>query len=164
MEESADKQVAAHTEDQTGRVVYTYFQGDISSMVDAHFSRALNKPKENFYKDTEYSHWTLQPQSWLGTSSGHSQTGRVEQPPTSPSLSPTIWAGSLELPPVMYPPRPSAELQYTNTWLGLLQSEEPKLSTVVVAPTKAELLPSWIAHASDISHNPGAEKKYLYWN
>lgn len=35
--------VAEKTEEQSGSVLLTYFQGDISSMVDEHFTRALSK-------------------------------------------------------------------------------------------------------------------------
>uniref|UniRef100_A0A8B9H814 Uncharacterized protein n=1 Tax=Astyanax mexicanus TaxID=7994 RepID=A0A8B9H814_ASTMX len=45
--------VAGKAEEQSGSLLYTYFQGDINSMVDAHFSRALSKatkPKAELIK------------------------------------------------------------------------------------------------------------------
>ncbi|XP_052010543.1 transcription cofactor vestigial-like protein 1 [Xyrauchen texanus] len=52
MEEN-ESPVAGKTEEQSGSVLLTYFQGDISSMVDDHFSRALSnatKPKREYSK------------------------------------------------------------------------------------------------------------------
>lgn len=49
MEEGLGHPVAKKTKEESGSVLLTYFQGDINSMVDEHFSRALsqaNKPKE----------------------------------------------------------------------------------------------------------------------
>lgn len=39
-------------DDGSSAVVYTYFEGDINSMVDAHFTRALNqsRPATNYYR------------------------------------------------------------------------------------------------------------------
>lgn len=41
MEDRTDSPIAVKVEDQC--VILTYFRGDIGSMVDAHFSRALSK-------------------------------------------------------------------------------------------------------------------------
>lgn len=49
MEEDLMNPVAKKTKEESGSVLLTYFQGDINSMVDEHFSRALSqavKPKE----------------------------------------------------------------------------------------------------------------------
>lgn len=49
MEEGLGHPVAKKTKEESGSVLLTYFQGDINSMVDEHFSRALsqaNKLKE----------------------------------------------------------------------------------------------------------------------
>ncbi|KAF6736648.1 Transcription cofactor vestigial-like protein 1 [Oryzias melastigma] len=43
MEEGADSPIAVKVEGNSRSVVLTYFQGDTSSMVDAHFDRALSK-------------------------------------------------------------------------------------------------------------------------
>ncbi|XP_010899779.1 transcription cofactor vestigial-like protein 1 [Esox lucius] len=40
---SGSPQVIVKTEEQSNSVLFTYFHGDISSMVDEHFSRALGK-------------------------------------------------------------------------------------------------------------------------
>lgn len=43
MEDRTDNQMAVKVEKHSQYVILTYFQGDINSMVDAHFSRALSK-------------------------------------------------------------------------------------------------------------------------
>uniref|UniRef100_A0A3P8SCN2 Uncharacterized protein n=1 Tax=Amphiprion percula TaxID=161767 RepID=A0A3P8SCN2_AMPPE len=43
MEERPDSPRAVKVEELSQCVILTYFKGDINSMVDAHFSRALNK-------------------------------------------------------------------------------------------------------------------------
>ncbi|XP_060904377.1 transcription cofactor vestigial-like protein 1 isoform X1 [Labrus mixtus] len=43
MEDRTDTPMAVKVEKHSQYVILTYFQGDINSMVDAHFTRALNK-------------------------------------------------------------------------------------------------------------------------
>uniref|UniRef100_A0A3B4ZT33 Uncharacterized protein n=1 Tax=Stegastes partitus TaxID=144197 RepID=A0A3B4ZT33_9TELE len=43
MEERTDSPTAVRVEEHSQCVILTYFKGDINSMVDAHFSRALSK-------------------------------------------------------------------------------------------------------------------------
>lgn len=53
MEHQPGSPVPGKAEEQSGSLLFTYFQGDINSMVDAHFSRALEnitKPKEDITK------------------------------------------------------------------------------------------------------------------
>lgn len=53
MEHQPGSPVAGKAEEQSGSLLLTYFQGDINSMVDAHFSRALEnitKPKGDITK------------------------------------------------------------------------------------------------------------------
>lgn len=53
MEHQPGSPVAGKAEEHSGSLLLTYFQGDINSMVDAHFSRALEnitKPKGNITK------------------------------------------------------------------------------------------------------------------
>lgn len=53
MEHHPGSPVAGKAEEQSGSLLLTYFQGDINSMVDAHFSRALEnvtKPKSDITK------------------------------------------------------------------------------------------------------------------
>ncbi|KAK1804056.1 hypothetical protein P4O66_020097, partial [Electrophorus voltai] len=53
MEQEPGSLVAGRAEEHSGSLLLTYFQGDINSMVDAHFSRALrniSKPKADAVK------------------------------------------------------------------------------------------------------------------
>lgn len=43
MEDRTENPIAVRVEEHSQYVILTYFQGDISSMVDAHFTRALGK-------------------------------------------------------------------------------------------------------------------------
>lgn len=58
MEERTDSPLAVKVEEHSNFVILTYFQGDINSMVDAHFNRALKKdynPKESAAKTNKFS-------------------------------------------------------------------------------------------------------------
>lgn len=58
MERQPGSPVAGKAEEQSGSLLLTYFQGDINSMVDAHFSRALEnvtKPKGDVTKSKKPS-------------------------------------------------------------------------------------------------------------
>lgn len=43
MEDASDNPLAVRVERHSQYVILTYFKGDINSMVDAHFTRALSK-------------------------------------------------------------------------------------------------------------------------
>lgn len=138
MEQEAESPVAEKAEEQSGSLLYTYFQGDINSMVDAHFSRALSKatkPKADLIKikkkhraaKTEQpgsSNWGMQspPHFIHAYAPGRIQFGRREEPQTNPHLPPippaessTIWPGgprqgtSLVFSPMVYPSAASAK-------------------------------------------------------
>ncbi|XP_072518952.1 uncharacterized protein [Salminus brasiliensis] len=138
MEQEGESPVAGKAEQQSGSLLYTYFQGDINSMVDAHFSRALSKvtkPKGDISKSkrirksakTEQpasSNWDVQSPPHFGHAyaPGRIQFGRREKPQMNPHLPPippaessTIWPGgprqgaSLVLPPMVYPSAASAK-------------------------------------------------------
>ncbi|KAL6480238.1 hypothetical protein MHYP_G00112710 [Metynnis hypsauchen] len=138
MEQDAESIVELKTKQQSETLLYTYFQGDINSKVDEHFSRALRKltkPKGDNSKNkrTRRSAKTEQPSSssWDVSSTPHIessfasrriQLGRHEQqqtnprlPPISPAENSTIWPGgprqgvSLVLPPIVYPSAASAD-------------------------------------------------------
>ncbi|XP_006633056.1 transcription cofactor vestigial-like protein 2 [Lepisosteus oculatus] len=80
MEEKLSLDPAGKQEEQSNCVLFTYFQGDISSMVDEHFSRALNKankPKDLSTKskskskavsaETSFSgQWSFPSPAWPG--------------------------------------------------------------------------------------------------
>ncbi|KAK2891191.1 hypothetical protein Q8A67_013834 [Cirrhinus molitorella] len=137
MEEDLGNPVAKKTKEESGSVLLTYFQGDINSMVDEHFSRALrqaNKPKWECSKikrnpkvaqtDGLSSQWEAQSQTKFqpllppehlrqGTSS-ESQPNH-HMPANHPANSAIVWSGdcrqglSLALPPMMYPSAVSSD-------------------------------------------------------
>ncbi|KAA0709369.1 hypothetical protein E1301_Tti004206 [Triplophysa tibetana] len=204
--EDLRNQVAEKTEEQSGSVLLTYFQGDISSMVDEHFTRALSKatkpkagPSKN--KQNRKSAQTNDSDQW----ESHSQTtfqsmysterlqrGTSSNPQSSPygSLNhppnnTLIWHGGsrqdigLALPPMHHPSAVSteglkvAEHKYNNSLLNLLHNDQPEIGSVMVAPSKQELIPGWTKYPgftnqmnTDISFDSGVqviEKKNLYW-
>ncbi|XP_067312690.1 transcription cofactor vestigial-like protein 1 [Pseudorasbora parva] len=131
MEEALGSPVAKIKE-ESGSVLLTYFQGDINSMVDEHFSRALSKatkPKGEHSKikrncrsaqtnGLASNQWEAQSQTRfqpmfppehlrLGTSSESQSNHHMST--NFPANSAVLWSGdsrpgmSLALPPVMYP-------------------------------------------------------------
>ncbi|XP_056626158.1 transcription cofactor vestigial-like protein 1 isoform X1 [Triplophysa dalaica] len=132
--EDLRNQVAEKTEEQSGSVLLTYFQGDISSMVDEHFTRALSKatkPKGEPSKNkrnrkaaqTNSDQWESHSQTSFqsmysperlqrGTSSNpqSSPHGSLNHPPNNA----LIWPGGrqdigLALPPMHHPSVVSTE-------------------------------------------------------
>ncbi|KAI7801945.1 transcription cofactor vestigial-like protein 1 [Triplophysa rosa] len=206
MMEDLRNQVAEKTEVQSGSVLLTYFQGDISSMVDEHFTRALSKatkPKGERSKNkrNQKSAHTNDSDQW----ESHSQTvfqsmfsperlqrGTSSNPQSSPHGSlnhlpnnALIWPGGsrqdtgLVLPPMVHPSAVSteglkvAEHKYTNSLLNLLHNDQPDIGSVMVAPSKQELISGWTKYPgfsnqmnTDISFDSGVqviEKKNIYW-
>ncbi|XP_016306485.1 transcription cofactor vestigial-like protein 1 [Sinocyclocheilus anshuiensis] len=138
MEEDLGNPVAKKTKEESSSVLLTYFKGDINSMVDEHFSRALSqaaKPKGERSKIKRNrkvaqtnglgsSQWEAQSQTRFqplfppehlreGTSS-ESQSNH-HMPPNHPANSAALWSGnsrqglSLALPPMMYPSAVSSD-------------------------------------------------------
>ncbi|XP_066505982.1 transcription cofactor vestigial-like protein 1 [Hoplias malabaricus] len=127
MEAKVDNPVEGKTEQLSGCLLYTYFHGDINSMVDEHFSRALSKaskPKTDSSntkktcksaKTDQSSNWDMQSTEQFDSLyfPGRIQFGRQEEPqrrvPPVTTESSSIWPGShpsgagVALPPMMYP-------------------------------------------------------------
>uniref|UniRef100_A0A8C2H2Z0 Si:dkeyp-11e3.1 n=1 Tax=Cyprinus carpio TaxID=7962 RepID=A0A8C2H2Z0_CYPCA len=129
MEEGLGNPVARKTKEESGSVLLTYFQGDINSMVDEHFSRALsqaNKPKEEGSKikrnhkvaQTSNCQWEaesqtrfqpLLPPEHLRQGTSRESQYNLQMPPNHPANSAALWSGdsrqglSVVLPPMMYP-------------------------------------------------------------
>ncbi|XP_059372663.1 transcription cofactor vestigial-like protein 1 [Carassius carassius] len=131
MEEGLGNPVAKKTKGESGSVLLTYFQGDINSMVDEHFSRALsqaNKPKEEGSKIKRNhnvaqtnglsSQWeaeshtrfqSLFPPEHLLQGTSRETQSHHHMPPNHPANSAILWSGdsrqglSVVLPPMMYP-------------------------------------------------------------
>ncbi|XP_056328293.1 transcription cofactor vestigial-like protein 1 [Danio aesculapii] len=149
MEEDLMNPVAKKTKELSGSVLLTYFQGDINSMVDQHFSRALSqavKPKEKSAQTNGSSQWETHSQTrfqpmlppehlWLGTSSESHSNYHMSQ--NHPANSGILWPGDprhgmgLALPPMMYPSVTcpdgliAPEDQYSNSLLHLLHNDRP---------------------------------------
>lgn len=129
-------------EEQSQGVLFTYFKGDISSMVDQHFNRALNKDKKKMKRNRKSvkceeptsCQWSNPPaDSW---SEGHLQSvsrrlqlsspkeplPNLPLPLSSPDTAPVSWSsynprqgGGLGLLPISYPPSlPPEELGMTG--------------------------------------------------
>ncbi|TSS60356.1 Transcription cofactor vestigial-like protein 1 [Bagarius yarrelli] len=138
MERQPGSPVAGKTEEHSGSLLLTYFHGDINSMVDAHFSRALGnvtKPKVDIAKNKKHrksskseqpstSNWDMQSHLCFEStdSLGRNEPGRHEElqtnhrlPLNTPVESSSVWLGgprqgtSLVLPPMVYPSAASAE-------------------------------------------------------
>lgn len=122
---------AVRMEEQPQGVLFTYFKGDIDSMVDQHFNRALNKDKKKSKKNRKSvksevptsCQWSSLPaDSW---SEGHLQSVsrrlqlsspkephiNLPLPLSSPETAPVSWSsynprqsGGLGLLPISYPP------------------------------------------------------------
>ncbi|KAG9351350.1 hypothetical protein JZ751_022598 [Albula glossodonta] len=168
MEEKPGSPVTLKGEEQSQSVLFTYFQGDINSVVDEHFSRALNKatkPKDLSTKSKGNRRNTKAAPSWPdpafpSSSSGRIQLSTVEDPHpsqgviTSPNSQPSsLWSfgprqSSFGL-PAIYPQPMSAEgpvgsdRQFANSFLNLLHSDRPVGGSAMGSPSKQELTPPW---------------------
>ncbi|XP_056626159.1 transcription cofactor vestigial-like protein 1 isoform X2 [Triplophysa dalaica] len=183
--EDLRNQVAEKTEEQSGSVLLTYFQGDISSMVDEHFTRALSKatkPKGEPSKNKRNRKAAQTKRLQRGTSSNpqSSPHGSLNHPPNNA----LIWPGGrqdigLALPPMHHPSVVSteglkvAEHKYNNSLLNLLHNDQPDIGSVMVSQSKQELISGWTKYPvfsnqmnTDSSFDSGVqviEKKNLYW-
>ncbi|XP_051506204.1 transcription cofactor vestigial-like protein 1 [Myxocyprinus asiaticus] len=132
MEEDLESPVARKTEEQSGSVLLTYFQGDIGSMVDEHFSRALSNTtkqkgerskSQRICKSAQKSRlgtnqWETQshtgipsmfPPEWLQLKTNNEPQLNTHMPLNHPANSGILWSGgsrqgmSLALPTMVYP-------------------------------------------------------------
>ncbi|XP_016148611.1 transcription cofactor vestigial-like protein 3 [Sinocyclocheilus grahami] len=137
MDEGLGNPVAKKTKEASGSVLLTYFQGDINSMVDEHFSRALSQANNLKEERSEIkrnhkvaqtnglsSQWEAESQTRFqplfppehlrqGTSS-ESQSNH-QMLPNHPANSAILWSGdsrqglSVVMPPMMYPSAVSSD-------------------------------------------------------
>uniref|UniRef100_A0A672PL35 Transcription cofactor vestigial-like protein 1 n=1 Tax=Sinocyclocheilus grahami TaxID=75366 RepID=A0A672PL35_SINGR len=146
MEEDLGNSVAKKTKEESSSVLLTYFKGDINSMVDEHFSRALSqaaKPKGERSK-IKGNHKAAQ------TSNCFSQILLLHKIFDLLNEFKQFLQGlSLALPPMMYPSAVSsdglmvAEHQYSNSLLNLLHNDHPDMGTVVLPSSKQDLMSGW---------------------
>ncbi|CAL8263205.1 unnamed protein product [Lota lota] len=174
MADIAGSPFSVKVEENSQSMILTYFQGDIGSMVDAHFSRALGsadrakpgpiKPKKSrkFLKSEDSNSC-----QWKATSPGsypeaqflsrqESQGGLpfspVDESPSGWQPFPIRQAGGLGLPPIPY--SLSTEglsltgQQYATSLLNLLHSDRNEMGPGMASSSKPDLLPSWTAPAA----------------
>uniref|UniRef100_A0A3Q4I2C1 Si:dkeyp-11e3.1 n=1 Tax=Neolamprologus brichardi TaxID=32507 RepID=A0A3Q4I2C1_NEOBR len=165
-----DSPIAVSVEEHSNFVILTYFQGDINSMVDAHFNRALKKDysaKESAIKTKKHSKTiklgesinltlhgftltavsqfylhslTVSPASRLLTITAPNNTS------SSWSTFPTRAGEGPGLSSIAYSLSPDGlsltGQQYASSLLNLLHSDRGEMGPVA-SSSKPELLPSW---------------------
>ncbi|CAK6964667.1 transcription cofactor vestigial-like protein 1 [Scomber scombrus] len=163
MEDRTDTPIAVKVEDQC--VILTYFRGDIGSMVDAHFSRALSKlskakPPAMKAKKIRKSIKLEESSSCQGNAADSYSESQV--PPVSgrhltfspagdaPSPWHSFQARTGEAPGLssitysLSPDRLSVTgQQYATSLLNLLHSDRSEMGPSMASTSKPDLLPSW---------------------
>lgn len=187
-----DSPIAVKVEGPSHSVILTYFQGDINSMVDAHFSRALSKvhkAKEPAGK-TKKIRKTIKIEETSMPQDGAAASYSVPQVPpvgerilnfSSVDDTPGSWktfrTGEASGLPTIMCSLSSGELsltgqQYATSLLNLLHSDRADMGPSMVSSSKAEPIPSWTVPQRfresvdpPISFEAGrhVDKKDLYW-
>ncbi|XP_058506253.1 transcription cofactor vestigial-like protein 1 [Solea solea] len=166
MEDETDSPRAVKVEEHSRCVILTYFQGDINTMVDAHFTRALSKVckakapvaktkrirKTVKIEDTnscQSSALDTYTESQAAPGPGRLLTfGPAEDAPSGSWHSfPTRAVDGPGLPSIAY--SLSTEglsltgQQYATSLLNLLHSDRSEMGPSMASSSKPELLPSW---------------------
>ncbi|XP_037531676.1 transcription cofactor vestigial-like protein 1 [Nematolebias whitei] len=190
MEERTESPIAVKVEENSHSFVLTYFQGDINSMVDAHFTRALSKlckPTElagktkNSHKPIKSEHTNTchssvsYTKSLVPSEGGHSVTF------SSANETPVSWNSFRTregpvLPAIVCPLPPEGQCftgqQYSTSLLNLLHSDRGEIVPSMASSSKPEPVPGWTVPQGfresvdpSISFEPGrhVDKKDLYW-
>ncbi|XP_026212841.1 transcription cofactor vestigial-like protein 1 isoform X2 [Anabas testudineus] len=168
MEDRSENPISVKVEEHSQYVVLTYFQGDISSMVDAHFTRALNKDYKTkapaaktkkirkSIKLEDASPCQSSPvdsyiDSQVPPPSGHLLTFNSLDSAPWPSLNSRAGEGPA-LPSIAYSLPPEGlsltGQQYATSLLNLLHSDRgaemgPSMPSSMPSSSKPELLPTW---------------------
>lgn len=165
MEERTDSPIAVKVEELSQCVILTYFKGDINSMVDAHFSRALSKvckakapaAKAKKIRKTIKLEHAGSCQGSAAESFSESQVppapGRLlsfSSADDTPSSWPSFTARTGEgpgLPSITYSLSPDGlsltGQQYATSLLNLLHSDRGEMAPSMPSSSKPELMPSW---------------------
>ncbi|XP_035506333.2 transcription cofactor vestigial-like protein 1 [Scophthalmus maximus] len=167
MEDRTESPRAVKVEEHSRCVILTYFQGDINSMVDAHFTRALSKvckakaPAAKSKKirktikledsspcqDSAVNHYI---ESQAPPVAGRLLTFSPadETPPGSWHSLPARAGEGPGLPSISYSLSPDGlsltGQQYGTSLLNLLHSDRGEMGPSMASSSKPELLPSWI--------------------
>nr|XP_046262822.1 transcription cofactor vestigial-like protein 1 isoform X2 [Scatophagus argus] len=193
MEDRTDDLMAVKVEKHSQYVILTYFQGDINSMVDAHFTRALSniceakapavktKKIRKSIKMEETS--TCQgsvvdpyTKSQLPHGGNLLTFSPVDEAPDSWHSLPTRAGEGPGFPSIAYSlSHEGLSLtgqQYATSLLNLLHSDRGEMGPSLASSSKPELLPSWTVpqgfrESADpaVVFEPGQrlDKKDLYW-
>ncbi|KAF3694047.1 Transcription cofactor vestigial-like protein 1 [Channa argus] len=165
MEERTDSPIAVRVEEHSQYVILTYFQGDINSMVDAHFSRALSrvcqaktpkaKPKKvrKTYKSEDARPCQASAVDSYRDPQVLPQAGRLlsfspsdEAPSPWHSLAPRA-VESPGFPSIACPLPPDGlgvtGQQYATSLLNLLHTDQGEMGPSMASSSKPEMLPNW---------------------
>lgn len=193
MDDKTDSPMAVKVEEHSQYVILTYFQGDINSMVDAHFTRALSKVckakapamkskrirKSIKLEDTSacqgsavdsYSQAPPVEGRLLSFSPAddtpgpwHSFTSRAGDGPGLPSFAYSLSPEGMSL----------TGQQYATSLLNLLHNDRGEMGPSMPSSSKPEMLPNWTGAQGfresmdpPVVFEPAArhlDKKDLYW-
>lgn len=190
MEDRTDSQMAVKVEKHSQYVILTYFQGDINSMVDAHFTRALSKvcrPKAPAAKPKKIRRTIKTEDSSPCQGSAVDSYSESQVPPVAGRLltfpvesAPDSWHSFTnrvaEGPGLPYPLSQDGlsvtGQQYATSLLNLLHNDRGDLGPGMASSSKPEMLPGWtvpqgfresVDPALDYETGRHLEKKDLYW-
>ncbi|MEQ2225211.1 hypothetical protein ILYODFUR_015168 [Ilyodon furcidens] len=192
MEERADSPIAVKVEGNSHRVILTYFEGDINSMVDKHFSRALSK----ISKANEPTARSKKIRKTVKMENTDNCQGSLSVPYSESQVPPVMGhilaLGSAEETPGSWNAFRSREgpalstimcslspdglsltgQQYSTSLLNLLHGDRAEMGASIASSSKPEPLPSWAVPPGfresvdpSLGFEPGrhGEKKDLYW-
>lgn len=165
MEDRTDSPMAVKVEEHSQCVILTYFQGDINSMVDAHFTRALSKIckakappaktkkirktiKQEESKPCQGSAVDCYSESLVPPATGHLLNFSTADDPPGSWHSFTTRAGEGPvLPSITYSLSPEGlsltGQQYATSLLNLLHSDRSEMGPSMASSSKPEMHPSW---------------------
>ncbi|XP_069550260.1 uncharacterized protein [Brachyistius frenatus] len=165
MEDNMESPIAVKAEKHSKCVILTYFQGDINSMVDAHFTRALSKgyKAKTPAAKTKKIHKTIKLddsisyQGSVADSYIESQVppvagrlvtlGAAEDTPGSWHSFTTRTGEGPGFPSITYSLSPEGlgltGQQYATSLLNLLHSDRGEMGPSMATSSKPELLPNW---------------------
>lgn len=186
MDDPTEDPIAVKVEEHSDSVIFTYFHGDINSMVDAHFRRALNKvkaktPARRINKSTEEKriHKKIKSEE----SRGHLESSANSYPVTqvqpvadhfvmvSPTEGPCSSWHTFPRRTVEGNTLPSLSVtgqECSTSLLNLLNTDRTDMQpSGLSSSTKAELLQNWMVPQVDpttvYEHGRRLDKKDLYW-
>lgn len=186
-----DGQIAVKVEKHSQYVILTYFQGDINSMVDAHFSRALSKvctAKAPTAKPKKIRRTIKMEDSSTCQASAVDPYSESQVPPVAGRLltfspadsAPEAWhsfsSRAGEGPGLPYSLAQDGlsvtGQQYSTSLLNLLHNDRGDMGPSMASSSKPDVLPGWAMPQGfresvepSLSYETGRhlEKKDLYW-